>query len=126
MEKIKQPTSLLSRKEEVYVLKEDKENVLDSHRGRIMPTRNKPQKINACHETSGKNNAHLLSHNLPVYPIEKKNIGTSSILARGKCRLWPTDSICQVVTGTAVIFYLAGRQDRQYVSPLKIIYTALS
>ena len=72
MEKIKQPTSLLSRKEEVYVLKKDKENVLDSHRGRIMPTRNKPQKINACHETSGKNNAHLLSHNLPVYPIEKK------------------------------------------------------
>ena len=31
MEKIKQPESLLSRKEEVYVLKEDKENVLDSH-----------------------------------------------------------------------------------------------
>ena len=31
MEKIKQPKSLLSRKEEVYVLKEDKENVLDSH-----------------------------------------------------------------------------------------------
>ena len=31
MEKIKQPNSLLSRKEEVYVLKEDKENVLDSH-----------------------------------------------------------------------------------------------
>ena len=27
----KQPKSLLSRKEEVYVLKEDKENVLDSH-----------------------------------------------------------------------------------------------
>ena len=31
MEKIKKPESLLSRKEEVYVLKEDKENVLDSH-----------------------------------------------------------------------------------------------
>ena len=29
--KIKQPKSLLNRKEEVYVLKEDKENVLDSH-----------------------------------------------------------------------------------------------
>ena len=43
-------------------------------------------------------------------------------MARGECRLLPTDSICMVVTGTAVIFYLAGRQDRQYVSPLSIIY----
>ena len=78
------------------------------------------------HETSGKNNVHLLSHNLPVYPLEKKFIGTRSILARGKCRLLPTDSICQVVTGTAVIFHLVGRQDRQYVFPLNIIYNALS
>ena len=31
LEKIKQHKSLLSRKEEVYVLKGDKENVLDSH-----------------------------------------------------------------------------------------------
>ena len=31
MEKIKQTESLLTRKEEVYVLKGDKENVLDSH-----------------------------------------------------------------------------------------------
>ena len=31
LKKIKQPKSLLSRKEEVYVLKEDKENILDSH-----------------------------------------------------------------------------------------------
>ena len=30
MEKIEQLKSVLSRKEEVYVLKEDKENVLDS------------------------------------------------------------------------------------------------
>ena len=30
MDKIKQLKSVLSRKEEVYVLKEDKENVLDS------------------------------------------------------------------------------------------------
>ena len=78
------------------------------------------------YETSGKNNAHLLSQNLPVYQLEKKFIGTSSILARGKCRLLPPDSICQVITGTAVIFHLAGRQDRQYVSPLNIIYKALS
>ena len=29
-------------------------------------------------------------------------------MARGKCRVVPTDSIWQVVTGTAVIFHLAG------------------
>ena len=61
-----------------------------------------------------------------IYPLQKKFIGTSSIMARGKCRVLPTDSICQVVTGTAVIFHLAGRQDRQYVSPWNIIYNALS
>ena len=61
-----------------------------------------------------------------IYPLEKKFIGTSSINTRGECRVLPTDSICQVVTGTAVIFHLAGRQDRQYVSPLNIIYNALS
>ena len=31
-------------------------------------------------------------------------------MARGKCRVVPTDSIWQVVTGTAVIFHLAGRK----------------
>ena len=61
-----------------------------------------------------------------IYPLGKKFIGTSSILARGKCCVLPTDPICQVVTGTAVIFHLAGRQDRQYVSLLNIIYNALS
>ena len=40
-------------------------------RGKIMPTRNTPQKINmrvttSQYETSGKNNAHLLSCNLPA------------------------------------------------------------
>ena len=78
------------------------------------------------YETSGKNNAHLLSHHLPVCPLEKKFIGTSSILARSKCRVLPTDSICQIVTGTAVIFHVAGRQERQYVSPLNIIYNSVS
>ena len=41
------------------------------------------------------------------YPLEKKFIGTSSILARSKSRVLPTDAIyciCQVVNGTAVIF----------------------
>ena len=83
-------------------------------------------RVTSQYETSFKNNAHMLSHNLPIYPLEKKFIGTSSILARGKCRLLPTNSICQVVTGTAVIFHLAGRQDRQFVSPLNLIYNALS
>ena len=51
-------------------------------RGQIMPTRNKPQKINTSvttsqYKTSGKNNAYLLSHNLPA---GEKFIGTSSIL----------------------------------------------
>ena len=42
------------------------------------------------------------------YPLEKKFIGTSSILARSKSRVLPTDAIyciCQVVNGTAVIFH---------------------
>ena len=39
--------------------------------GKIMPTRSKPQKINmrvttSKYETRGKNNAHLLSCNLPA------------------------------------------------------------
>ena len=39
-------------------------------RGKIMPTRDKPQKINmrvttSQYEKRGKNNAHLLSRNLP-------------------------------------------------------------
>ena len=38
-----------------------------------------------------------------IYPLEKKIIGTA-----------------------AVIFHLAGRQHRQYVSPLNIIYNAVS
>ena len=40
-------------------------------RGQIMQTRNKPQKIDMRvatpqYETSGENNAHLLSHNVPA------------------------------------------------------------
>jgi len=53
---------------------------------------------------------HVCSVVIYSYPLEKKFIGTSSILARGKSRLLPTDRlvthcICQVVTGTAVIFH---------------------
>ena len=40
-------------------------------RGQIMPTRNKPQKIDKCitssqYKTNGKINEYLLSHNLPA------------------------------------------------------------
>ena len=98
MEKIKQLKSVLSRKEKIYVLKEDKENVLDS----LQRANNADQKQKNPRKSmgittsqsvaSGKNNAHFLSHNLPVYPLEKKFIGTSSILARRKCRLLPTET----------------------------------
>ena len=43
-----------------------------SMRGQIIPTRNELQKINtqrvttSQYETGGKNNAHLLTHNLPA------------------------------------------------------------
>ena len=56
-----------------------------------------------------------------IYPLEKKFIGTSSIWQEVKvvCCL-PSPFLhtasCQVVTGTAVIFHLAGRQDRQCLS----------
>ena len=100
MEKIKQLKSVLSRKEEVYVLKEDKENVLDSLQrvnNADQKQKKKPRKsmrvTTSQSLTSGKNNAHFLSHNLPVYPLEKKFIGTSSILARRKCRLLPTETV---------------------------------
>ena len=76
------------------------------------------------YETSGKNNAHLLSHDLPA---GEKIHWNKQHFGRGKCRVLPTDPICQVVTGTAVIFHLAGQQNRQYVSPLiVIIYNVLS
>ena len=85
MEKIKQLKSVLSRKEEVYVLKEDKENVLDSHQraNNALPeiNRRKSMRVTASqYETSGKNNAHLLSHNLPAgekIHWNKQHYGTS-------------------------------------------------
>ena len=69
MEKI-EPKSLFRRNEEVYVSKEDKENSTRI-RGQIMPTRNKPQKINkrvttSQYKTNGKINAYLFNHNLPA------------------------------------------------------------
>ena len=50
--------------------KRSKKIFLTRFRGQILPTRNKLQKINMCvttsrYETSSKNDAHLLSHNLP-------------------------------------------------------------
>ena len=60
-------------------------------KGKIMPTSNKLEKINirvttSRYETSGKNNAHLLSCNRPT---REKIIGASSILALGKSRVLP-------------------------------------
>ena len=76
MEKfLKQPKSLLSRKEEVYVFKEDKEKVLDSHQLKgesCRPEKNRRRSMRVTtsqYEISGKNKAHLLGHNLPA---EKK------------------------------------------------------
>ena len=60
LEKIKQPKSLLSRNEEVYVSKEVKVNALDLQQREIIPTRNEQQKINmrrvtiSHYETGGK------------------------------------------------------------------------
>ena len=68
-----------------------------------MPTRNKLQKVNmhvmtSQYETGGKKNAHLLQSKRRtlqsiIYLLEKKFIGTSSILARGKSRVLPTDPL---------------------------------
>ena len=55
--------------------------------------------------------AYISSMNyLWIYPLEKNVIGTSSILAQGKSHVLPsnpffTHCICQVVTGTGVIFH---------------------
>ena len=44
-----------------------------------------------------------------IYPVEKKFIGTSSILAGDKSRVLPADPLfTTLVTGTAVIFHLEG------------------
>ena len=54
-----------------FTFQEVKENAIDSHQRANHATRNKPQKMNmrvttSQYETSGKNRAHLLSHNLPA------------------------------------------------------------
>ena len=61
----------MGRNGEVYVSKRLKKMLSIRIREKIMPTRNKPQKINmgvtiSQYETSSKNNAHLLSRNLPA------------------------------------------------------------
>ena len=77
------------------------ENALDSHQNQLCVSRS----------LSKKQAAKIMHICLVViYPLEKKFIGTSSILARGKSRVLPTDPlfthcICQVVTGTGVIFH---------------------
>ena len=66
-----------------------------------------------------------------IYPLEKKFIGTSSILAGRKSRVLPPDPlfthcIMPVSNWNSSDFPLAGRQDRQYIFPLNIIYNVLS
>ena len=76
-------------------------------RGQIMQTRNKQQKINMRVTTSQYEQAAKIMHicSVIIYPLQKKFIGTSSSLARGKSSVLLTDSlvthcICQVVTRT--------------------------
>ena len=72
MEKIKQPKSLLTRKVEVYVLKEDKENWcsrLASEGDSCGPEINRRKSFRVTtsqYEASEKNSLHLLSNNLPA------------------------------------------------------------
>ena len=136
LEKIKQPKSLLSCNEEVYVSKEVKVNALDSHQR----ANHSEQKLRNCRKSicgvsrplSMKREARIMHIcSVIIYPLEKKFIGASSILAGGKSRVLPAapflhTASCQVVTGTAVIWHPAGRQNRQYVFPLNIIYNVLS
>ena len=80
-------------------------------RGQIMPTRNKPQKINkrvttSPYKTNGKTTEYLLIHNLPAG--EKNSLDQAAFWHEVKvlcCLLIPT----------------AGRQDRQYVFPLNAL-----
>ena len=83
MEKVKELKILPSYKEDVYVVKEDKENVLDSHQranhaDQIKINRRKSMRVTISqYETSSKI-FHFFS--VIIYPLEKKFIGTSSIL----------------------------------------------
>ena len=138
MEKIKQPNSLLSRNEEVYVSKEAKLKW-----GSRLPSEGKSfrPEINCRKSLCGVSRSLSMGQetkimricSVIIYPLDKKIIGTSSILALGKSRVLPTDPLVTqcIMPGSdwnsnGVIFHLAGRQGRQYVFPLNIIYNASS
>ena len=91
MEKIKQPKSLLSRNEEVCVSKEVKVKALDSHQRAI----NCRKSIcGVSRYISMKQDAKVIYIcSVIIYLVEKKFIGTSSILAGGKSRVLPADPL---------------------------------
>ena len=89
LKKIKHPKSLFRHNEE----KRSKKMLSTRIRGQIMPTRNKPQKINERATTSQYKQTAKLMNICSVNPLEKKFIGTSSILARGKRFMLPTDPL---------------------------------
>ena len=69
MEKIKQPKSLFSRNEEVYFSRGQRKCYRLASEGkscRPQVNRRNVRVTTSQYETSGKNNAHLLSHNLPA------------------------------------------------------------
>ena len=90
MEKVKELKILPSYKEDVYVVKEDKENVLDSHQranhvDQIKINRRKSMRVTTSqYETSGKNISLFLSYNLPAGEKIHRN---KQHFARGKCRV---------------------------------------
>ena len=71
------------------------------------------------YETSGKNDAHLLSHNLPAG--EKNSLEQAVVWHEVKV-------VCCLLTPLLHTAYARWwlEQDRQYVFPLIIIYNALS
>ena len=90
MEKVKKLKILPSYKEDVYVVKEDKENVLDSHQkanhaDQIKINRRKSMHVTTSqYETSCKNISLFLSYNLLAGEKIHRN---KQHFARGKCRV---------------------------------------
>ena len=102
LEKINQPTSLFSHKEEVYIFKRGQRKC-SCIRGQIMPTKNINRRKSICFSRplSMKQAAKIMHvcsvkmKNPPeqILPLEKKFIGTSIILARGKTHVFPNDPL---------------------------------
>ena len=107
MEKITQPKSLFSRTEEVYFSRGQRKCYrLASECKSCRPEINRRKSICVSRPLIMKQAAKIMPiSSVIIYPLEKKFIGTSSSLARGKSSVLLTDSlvtqcICQVVTRT--------------------------